>query len=159
EWRVLAEGDAVRATGVLRPLVGRDRDARWQHAVALLAEPRLVSFDDPRAPPFRVANALRGVVLRGAQPLDPTDRALLAGFLLGGVRGVPESVTDDFRASGLTHLLAVSGENVAFVLALVGPLLRRCSLRSRLLVGITVLVIFGCATRFEPSVLRAEVMA
>lgn len=159
EWRVLAEGDAVHASGVLRELVGRDRDARWQHAVALLAEARLESFDDPRAPPFRIANALRGVVLRGTQPLDPTDRALLAGFLLGDVRGVPTPVTDDFRASGLTHLLAVSGENVAFVLALVGPLLRRCSLRGRLAIGLTVLVVFGCATRFEPSVLRAEVMA
>jgi competence protein ComEC len=159
EWRVLAEGDAVRATGVLRPLVGRDRDARWQHAVALLAEPRLESFDDPRAPPFRVANALRNVVLRGTQPLDTTDRALLAGFLVGDVRGVPSPITDDFRDSGLTHLLAVSGENVAFVLALVGPLLRRCALRSRLAIGIAVLIVFGCATRFEPSVLRAEVMA
>jgi competence protein ComEC len=159
EWRVLAEGDAVSATGLLRPLVGRDRDARWQHAVALLAEPRLVSFDDPRAPPFRVANALRDIVLRGTQPLDPTDRALLAGFLVGDVRGVPKPVTDDFRDSGLTHLLAVSGENVAFVLALVGPLLRRCSLRGRLLGGLALLIVFGCATRFEPSVLRAEVMA
>jgi competence protein ComEC len=55
--------------------------------------------------------------------------------------------------------LAVSGENVAFVLALVGPLLRRCSVRGRIVLGLSVLVLFGCATRFEPSVLRAEVMA
>ena len=159
EWRVLEEGDSVRATGVLRPLEGRDRDERWRHAVALLADPRLVSVDDPRAPPFRVANALRRVVLRGTQSLDPVDRSLLDGFLLGDVRAVPKAVEDDFRASGLTHLLAVSGENVAFVLALVGPLLRRWSLRGRLVGGLVILVLFGCATRFEPSVLRAEVMA
>ena len=35
---------------------------------------------------------------------------------------------DAYRAAGLSHLLAVSGANVAFVLALAGPLLRRCSL-------------------------------
>jgi competence protein ComEC len=159
EWRVLAEGDEVRATGVLRPLVGFDREARWQHAVASLADARLTTFSPPRAPPFRVANALRDVVLRGTQSLDPVDRSLLAGFLLGDTRGVPQAVTDDFRASGLTHLLAVSGENVAFVLALVAPLLKRCSLRGRLAIGLAVLLVFGCATRFEPSVLRAEVMA
>ncbi|HEY5011586.1 MAG TPA: ComEC/Rec2 family competence protein [Acidimicrobiia bacterium] len=159
EWRVPGEGDGVTATGLLRPLVGRDRDQRWRHAVALLADARLSRVASPRAPPFVVANRVREIVLRGCESLDPVDRALLAGFLLGDVRGVPATISAEFRASGLTHLLAVSGENVAFVLALVGPLLRRCSLRGRLLVGATVLVVFGCATRFEPSVLRAEVMA
>jgi competence protein ComEC len=159
EWRVLAQGDEVTATGVLFPLVGRDREQRWRHAVAVLSDARLTRFGPPRAPPFIVANALRTVVLRGCQALDPVDRALLGGFLLGDVRGVPQAVTDDFRGSGLTHLLAVSGENVAFVLALVGPLMRRFSLRGRLVSGLTVLIVFGCATRFEPSVLRAEVMA
>jgi competence protein ComEC len=159
EWRVLSEGDEVTATGVLRPLEGRDASQRWRHAVAVLVDARLSNFASPRAPPFVVANAVRAVVLRGGAALDPVDRALLAGFLLGDVRGVPKAVTDDFRASGLTHLLAVSGENVAFVLALVGPILRRCSMRGRLILGLAVLVVFGCATRFEPSVLRAEVMA
>jgi competence protein ComEC len=159
EWRVLSEGDGVTATGVLHPLEGRDATQRWRHAVAVLADARLSGFASPRAPPFVVANAVRAVVLRGCAALDPVDRGLLAGFLLGDVRGVPKPVSDDFRASGLTHLLAVSGENVAFVLALVGPILRRCSVRGRLILGLSVLVVFGCATRFEPSVLRAEVMA
>jgi competence protein ComEC len=159
EWRVLAQGDGVTATGILHPLEGRDRAQRWRHAVAVLSDGRLTHFGPPRAPPFIVANAIRAVVLRGCDALDPVDRALLAGFLLGDVRGVPQAISDEFRASGLTHLLAVSGENVAFVLALAGPLLRRCSLRGRLISGLTVLVVFGCATRFEPSVLRAEVMA
>ena len=38
-------------------------------------------------------------------------------------------VVDDFRGAGLTHLLVVSGQNVAFVLALAAPLLRRLSRR------------------------------
>jgi len=112
EWRVLAEGDGLTATGVLRPLEGFDRRERWSHVVAVLAGARLTSFGAPRAPPFVVANALRAVVLRGCKSLDAIDRALLAGFLLGDVRGVPIDVSADFRGSGLTHLLAVSGENV-----------------------------------------------
>jgi competence protein ComEC len=59
----------------------------------------------------------------------------------------------------LSHLLAVSGANVAFVLALAGPVLRRCRLWSRALLGAGVVVVFAAATRFEPSVLRASVMA
>ena len=66
---------------------------------------------------------------------------------------------EQFRASGLTHHLAVSGENVAFVLALAGPLLRRLGYRGRFAVGLAVLVVFGTMTRWEPSVLRAVAMA
>ena len=64
-------------------------------------------------------------MLAGAEHLAPVDRALLAGFLLGDTRGLPTALTEQFRAAGLTHLVAVSGENVAFVLALFAPLLRR----------------------------------
>jgi hypothetical protein len=52
---------------------------------------------------------------------DATERALLAGFLLGDTRAVPDDLVDDFRDSGLSHLLAVSGANVAFVLAIAMP--------------------------------------
>jgi competence protein ComEC len=53
----------------------------------------------------------------------------------------------------------LSGENVAFVLALFAPLLRRAGLGGRLAGGVIVLVLFGTMTRWEPSVLRAIVMA
>ncbi len=61
----------------------------------------------------------------GARRVDKTlarprrSRAALAGFLVGDTRSVPDSVVAEFRAAGLTHLTAVSGENVAFVLAFV----------------------------------------
>jgi competence protein ComEC len=72
---------------------------------------------------------------------------------------VPDDLVVAYRDSGLTHLLAVSGENVAFVLALAGPLLRRLSLASRTALALTIVLIFATMTRFEPSVLRASTMA
>ena len=98
-------------------------------------------------------------MLRGSLDLTPVDRALLAGFLLGDTRGVPDDVTERFRLAGLTHLTAVSGENVALVLALCAPVLRRLGLLGRLVGGVAVLVLFGTMTRWEPSVLRAIAMA
>ena len=61
----------------------------------------------------------------------------------------------DLSDSQLTHLLAVSGQNVAFTLALAGPVLRRLRIWPRLGATLVVLALFGLATRFEPSVLRA----
>ena len=66
---------------------------------------------------------------------------------------------DDFHAAGLCHLLVVSGQNVAFVLALLDPLTRRTCPANRLVLVILTLLAFVTLTRFEASVLRAAVMA
>jgi competence protein ComEC len=42
-------------------------------------------------------------------------RAVLEGIVLGDDNALPDSLKQDFRASGLYHLLAVSGENVILV--------------------------------------------
>jgi competence protein ComEC len=113
----------------------------------------------PGAPLTRAANGLRRTLVAGAASLRPDRQALFGGFVLGDDRGQPPEVVSDFRESGLTHLLVVSGENVAFVLALASPLLARFRLVSRLAVGVAVLVVFGTLVRWEPSVVRAEAMA
>lgn len=106
-----------------------------------------------------LANGVRRLLVRGATSMPADRRALFTGFVLGDDRGQRDDVVADFRASGLAHLLVVSGENVAFVIALAGPLLRRLAFASRLLVALAVLGLFGVLTRWEPSVLRAEAMA
>lgn len=74
-------------------------------------------------------------------------------------RAIPDDLVAAFRDAGLSHLLAVSGANVAFALAVVEPALRRLRRGPRLAAGLAVLVLFGTMTRWEPSVLRASVMA
>ena len=79
--------------------------------------------------------------------------------MFGDDRGQSVTTQHRFRASGLADLLAVSGQNVAFVLVAASPLLHRLGLRSRWIVTLLVLIVFGVITRFEPSVLRATAMA
>jgi competence protein ComEC len=157
--RLLAAGDRVELAGWLAPLDGFDRRLRWRHAVARLDATELASFTAAPSPLARVANWLRGLVLRGTDHLPATERSLVAGFLLGDTRGLPPTVEEQFRATGLSHLLAVSGANVAFVMIIVAPVLRRLGLHGRLVAGFAVLVVFGTMTRWEPSVLRACAMA
>lgn len=156
---VLAAGDRVELAGYLRPLDGYDTRLRWRHVAATLLATRLLDARNPAAPLARLSNVARGVVLRGADALPPVERALVAGFLLGETRDLPDSVVADFRAAGMSHLLAVSGANVAFVLVLAGPVLRRLGRIPRLAVALSLLLVFGAMTRWEPSVLRACVMA
>ncbi len=95
----------------------------------------------------------------GAEVLPDVERSLYGGFVLGDDRGQRPEVVDDFRGSGLTHVLVVSGQNVAFLLVLVSPLTQRSSLGARWAVTIGVIGAFAVVTRFEPSVLRASAMA
>src|SRR4051812_37878306 len=157
--RLLAAGERVEVRGWFTPLEGFDERWRWKHAVAAFHATDVLSVAPARSPLVVVANDARALVLAGSEHLAPADRALLAGFLLGDTRGLPDSLTEQFRAAGLTHLTAVSGENVAFVLALFAPLLRRLGLRGRLAAALALLVAFGTMTRWEPSVLRAIAMA
>jgi competence protein ComEC len=158
--RVLEAGDRVVLSGRLGPLhpTRFERRARWRHAIGRLDRVQVLGLE-PAQGALRLANGMRDVVLRGTSPLAPTPRALLAGFLLGDTRAVPDDVVSAYRDSGLSHLLAVSGENVAFTLALFGPLLRRLSLGPRTVAAIAIVLLFATMTRFEPSVLRASALA
>ncbi len=118
-----------------------------------------VGGTSPGSPPYRAANTLRRTLVAGAGVLPPELRALYTGFLLGDSRGQAPEVVDDFRASGLTHLLVVSGQNVAFVLLCASSLLVRLPPWWRFATVVALLGFFALLTRFEPSVMRATAMA
>ncbi|MDQ1504287.1 MAG: competence protein ComEC [Actinomycetota bacterium] len=157
--RLLEAGESAVLLGRFRDLEGAERRWRWRHAGAVFEADDLVGAGRASPALFRVANGLRHRVLSGGDGLGETDRALVAGFLVGDDRDLPPAVAADFRAAGLSHLLVVSGANVTLALALVAPLLRRTGLVGRLAGGLAVLVVFCAMTRFEPSVLRAGVMS
>ena len=54
--------------------------------------------------------------------LERADAALARGLVLGQDERISQTTRDDFRAAGLGHLLAVSGQNVALLVALLLPL-------------------------------------
>jgi competence protein ComEC len=152
-------GERVQLRGQLQPVPPDARGRLARRHVGARMTVAGASLSSPGNVPSRLANGLRRTLLNGAEVLAPERRALFAGFVLGDDRDQRAEVTDDFRASGLSHLLVVSGQNVAFVLALLGPFLSRLRLGGRLAGGLAILVLFGTLTRWEPSVLRAVAMA
>lgn len=115
---------------------------------------------DSHSLPLAVGDAVRSRVIDRLWPLEEGN-ALLAGFLIGDTSGIDPADVDAMRKSGLSHFVAVSGSNVALWLGLValaaGPL--ALGARRRAVVGLVALPIYAAATRFEPSVMRASVMA
>jgi competence protein ComEC len=152
-------GEQVLLTGSIVWVSPGDRERLVRRHLLARVTPDSIELAG-RGPPWaRAANRIRRTLTDGARSLPAAERALFTGFVIGDDRALPLTTRDEFRASGLSHLTAVSGENVAFVLAVAGPFLRRLGLRWRWIVTIVVLVFFAAVTRFEPSVLRAVAMA
>ncbi len=108
--------------------------------------------------PNRWANHVRRSIEGGAT-FGRERTALYVGLVYGDDRNQSVGMADDFRRTGLGHLLAVSGQNVAFVLAVAAPLLRRLPRMGRVGAALALLGLFATMTRFEPSVLRAVTVA
>ncbi len=108
-----------------------------------------------------VADRLRVHVERALARGTAGERgAVLIGVVLGDDQAVPEGLRNRFRASGLYHLLAVSGQNVALVA--VGALLlaRMAGLPRPVgeLGALTGIFAYVLAVGAQPSVIRAGVV-
>ncbi|WEV27892.1 ComEC/Rec2 family competence protein [Streptomyces sp. 71268] len=117
----------------------------------------------------RTAGRLRAGLRAASDGLSADARALLPGLVVGDTSRVPPDLDEAFRATDMTHLLAVSGSNLSIVLALlIGPphmaaRAERRGLAARLGVPLRLTALLGgvltlgfvVVCRPEPSVLRA----
>lgn len=105
-------GAIVRVEARLRPGRPGDRDV----ALALV---RAVELQRPPRVWDAAASRLRDGARAVARALPGDAGALLPGVTVGDTSAVPQDLRDAMRASGLTHLTAVSGAHFALVATLV----------------------------------------
>lgn len=159
-------GDRVRVVGRLsRPPVFDDFDYRRylarQGIHAVLAAERIVPLDAGHG--SRFWHVLYGLRARGAETIDATlpepYAALAKGILLGIESDIPRDLYADFNATGTSHIIVISGFNIAIVaglfLALLGPLLgkRRAAVVAIVGIGLYVLLVGA-----DAAVVRAGLM-
>ncbi len=99
--------------------------------------------------------------LRASVDHAPADaRGLLPGLVIGDTSRTPPDLTDAMRATGMTHLTAVSGSNVAVVTGLAMGLCVLVGVPRRLrpVLALAALAGFVVLARPEPSVVRAAAM-
>ncbi|MFZ9843568.1 MAG: ComEC/Rec2 family competence protein [Ilumatobacteraceae bacterium] len=136
----------------LRFVAGRHVQGEFQQVV--------VHATGPSPTPWhRAANRIHDLIDRGSRTMPSDDAALVRGLVLGDESRQPSRMTEAFRAAGLGHLLAVSGQNVVLILAALTPGLQRLTRWSRLATALGLVAMFAVVTRLESSVVRACVMA
>jgi competence protein ComEC len=156
-------GTALRVRASARPLP-EDGFGRWlaqQHAAVVLDVRRADVTGSPGI--LGTSSEWVRARIRSAATRHAAEDAggLLVGFVTGDTRLLPEEDVAAMQATGLSHLTAVSGSNVAVLLGGIAALLAaaRLGARARWTVLAATVPWFAFLTRLEPSVLRAGVMA
>ncbi|MFC7545399.1 ComEC/Rec2 family competence protein [Plantactinospora sp. GCM10030261] len=153
-WRSVLPGQRVLVTARLGVPNGGDLTAAVlsvNTAPALLGEPSWAQ---------RAAGRLRSGLQTAAGPLPDEPGGLLPGLVVGDTSRLDPAVEEDFRTTGMTHLTAVSGSNVAIVVGLVLLLARWARAGPWLSAGLCAVALVGFVVlaRPSPSVLRAAAM-
>ncbi|MBT3292880.1 DUF4131 domain-containing protein [Candidatus Peregrinibacteria bacterium] len=84
--------------------------------------------------------------------------SFMAGLLTGSRRGIPAHLMEDFNATGLTHIIAISGYNITIVITVISGLLFWLPLRHRFLPSIIAIALFTLFVGASAAVVRASIM-
>ena len=108
----------------------------------------------------RVAEHLRAGLRRAVDPAPADARGLLPGLVIGDTSRTPPDLTEAMQATGMTHLTAVSGSNIAVVGGMMLGLCVLVGVGRRWRPPVVALAILGFVVlaRPEPSVVRAAAM-
>src|SRR3954452_5250886 len=155
EWTGLLPGQSVRLRAAVRPAASGDD---------VLAVLSARSPPAPVAGPGRLQDAAgelrEGLARSAARTLPDRPAGLLPGLVVGDTTAMDPTLTAAFRRAGLSHLTAVSGANVAIIVALVLWPLRARGTDRRVQAAVAALAIVGFVVLARPgaSVLRAATM-
>ncbi|GAA3757719.1 ComEC/Rec2 family competence protein [Salinactinospora qingdaonensis] len=155
QWSALLPSQRVRAQGTL--LQARD-DGLVAALVPVRGPPREVS---PATTVQELAGTVRQRLRAACAVLPQPERGLLPAMVVGDVSGVAPQTREEFRATGMTHLLTVSGANLAILTGTVLAVARwlRLPVWAAVGGGAVMIPVFVVVARPEPSVLRAAFMA
>lgn len=154
EFARVAPGATYEVRGKLAPA---DKDA----PEALVVRAR--SLSERVAPPGRVdslVNALRHGLRESTAHSPPQQAALVPSLVVGDTAGITPEMDAAFKATSLSHLMAVSGANLSLMLVVLLALSRSLGARGWWVrvIAMAGVALFVLVCRGEPSVIRAAAM-
>jgi competence protein ComEC len=141
------------------------REYLARQGIDVIARARSVEGMLPGQGPVTWLAGVRSALLDGLNRLVPEPEAALgAGILLGVRAAIAPEVDEAFAAAGLTHVVAISGWNIAIVVGLVTAALRPLERRpggrwTTTLIAAMAVTAYVLLTGASPSVVRAALMA
>lgn len=111
-------------------------------------------------PIFTIINKLSLIFKQNLKKLLPEQEAELEqGILLGDTSDIESDIKDDFRECNLSHMLAVSGAHLSYLVLGINTVLSKKAfgIRRRKILSIIFILIFMVIVNMSPSVVRAGI--
>jgi len=160
-YPAIEPGDRVVVTGRVRERPDSpygaylDRIGAWGTLDARTLEVR----ERPADPGTRLEGLRRDAGELLTRVLPEPEAGLAAGILIGLRDRVDRSVAAAFTTAGVSHIVAISGWNIAIVAAAIAAVAGRLGRRRRTVVTAAAIVAYIAFAGASPSVLRAGAMA
>lgn len=164
-WPRYEYGDRIRARGMLE-LPGGIDGFRYDHYLSRFNVHSVMyrSFMEltktrESFSALRVLYRLKERLEQRINRLFPEPHAsFMAGLLTGSRKGIPENVMADFNATGLTHIIAISGYNITIIIAIISGALFWLPPSKRLLPAVVAICMFTIFVGAGAAVVRAAIM-
>ena len=107
-----------------------------------------------------LVNKLSKKIKENLQKLLPEDvSGLMIGILIGDVSDISDEVTKNFKECNLSHMLAVSGSHISYLILGLNLVLNKnfLGIKKCKIITIGVIIIFMMITNMTPSVVRAGI--
>jgi competence protein ComEC len=163
-YPLVAPGDRIATSGRLEPLPADDGGygtyLRRIDVVALLRARSLDRLGDDGTVSSEIERLRQSSGDALTRALPEPEAGLAAGILIGLRERVDRDLAAAFTTAGVSHVVAISGWNIAIVAAVMAALLRgRLGRRGRSAVTLAAIVAYTVAAGASPSVVRAAIMA
>lgn len=141
------------------------REYLARQGVGAIGRPRTADVVGRTSGPAEIVAGARAVLLRGLGRVVPEPEAALgAGILLGVRASIAPEISEAFTRAGLTHVIAISGWNIAIVVAVIAALARPLARRpggrwTTALIASSAVGGYVVLVGASPSVVRAALMA
>ncbi len=108
----------------------------------------------------KIIRTTQSAIKENIRQLLPEETAeLCIGILIGDRSNLSEEIEENFKNSNLTHMLAVSGAHISYILLGITFVLKKSGKKISKIITILFLIFFMALTNFTPSVMRASIMA
>lgn len=163
--RIIKKGEVIKAEGefVLPDLVrntGGFNYRRYLNSQKIYGSIFVKKFEVTYIGKFNLIYYIQEEIYETFDKLFPkNEMGLILGMLIGETKDISEETMENFKDIGITHLVAVSGSNVMYVLAFVQIIFNKlCGKRKTYFISIFFIIIFMLVSGASSSVVRATIM-
>ena len=127
---------------------------------ALMSYPKILILKTGQLNPvkYRLLKLKQAFVKNIAEKFKEPQSSLLLGILIGAKKTLPDELVKNFQATGLSHIVAVSGYNITILASFLGLAAYLLGRRASFWFSLLAIFAFAVIAGWSASVVRAAIM-